>query len=269
MNDEYRTPYTTTNDYFRPFGLEYHQLQVDIHQQKGLVCVDCHNGSELMGQVSATLSCASCHDKQLLQKSLPDNITGDPKGSYTLLSRNGNNKHAIPLMQHPAHKKYKGIAACQVCHARWSFNDQQTSLLRSDLDEYEDFARLTAQGSFEVEKLLLNNLDYDADEMEPMMSDKISGEQFPGLWHKGYRIRRWEDVQIGRDNNRKLQVVRPILDIHLSWINEDEEVLFDSVPATTENKGMLPYVPHTTGKAGLFYEERIEQFLRNEKDALK
>ncbi len=269
MNDEYRTPYTTTNDYFRPFGLEYHQLQVDIHQQKGLVCVDCHNGSELMGQVSSTLTCATCHDRQLLEKNLSDNITVDSKGSYTLLSRNGNNKHDIPLMQHLAHKKYNGIAACQVCHARWSFNDQQTSLLRSDLDEYEDFARLTAQGSFEVEKLLLNNLDYDADEMEPMMSDKISGEQFPGLWHKGYRIRRWEDVRIGRDNDRKLQVVRPILDIHLSWINEDEEVLFDSVPATTENEGMLPYVPHTTGKAGLFYEERIKQFLRNEKDALK
>ncbi len=269
MNDEYRTPYTTTNDYFRPFGLEYHQLQADIHQQKGLVCVDCHGGSELMGQNSQVLSCASCHDKQQLQIYLPKNITRNPSGSFTLHSFNGNSEHDLPLMRHPAHQEYEHLAACQVCHARWSFNDQQTSLLRSDLDEYEDFARLTAQGSFEVEKLLLNNLDYDAEEIDPTMSDKISGDQFPGLWHKGYRIRRWEEVPIGRDNSGKLQVVRPILDLHLSWINEDEEVLFDSISSKTKNDGLLPYIPHTTGKAGLFYAERIEQFLRNEKDALK
>jgi len=101
------------------------------------------------------------------------------------------------------------------------------------------------------------------------MSDKISGKQFPGLWHKGYRMRRWEQVTIGRDDAGKLQVMRPILDLHLSWINEDEEVIFDSISATTKNNGMIPYIPHTTGKAGLFYEERIEQFLRSEKEALK
>jgi hypothetical protein len=269
MNDEYRTPYTTRNDYFRPFGLEYHQLETDIHQQKGMVCVDCHSGSQLMNQVPSTLSCASCHDEQLLKTNKPNSITVDSKGSYILLSVDDNKKHIVPLMKHAAHQKYKHIAGCQVCHASWSFNDQQTSLLRSDLDEYDDFARLTAQGSFEVEKLLLNNLDYDADEIEPVMSDKISGKQFPGLWHKGYRIRRWEDIPIGRDDTGKLQVVRPILDLHISWINVDAEVLFDSVSATTINNGLLPYIPHTTGKAGLFYEERIQRFLRTEKDALK
>jgi len=269
MNDEYRTPYTTTNDYFRPFGLEYHQLQTDIHQQKGLICIDCHGGSELMGQSSSTLSCASCHDEKQLQNNLPVNITSHAPGSYTLQSYNGNSKHDVPLMRHPAHKKYQDIAACQVCHARWSFNDQQTSLLRSDLDEYEDFSRLTAQGSFEVEKLLLNNLDYEAEEIEPTMSDKINGKQFQGLWYKGYVIRRWENVPIGRDDSGKLQVLRPILDIHLSWITKNEEVIFDSIPSSAKNKGMLPYIPHTTGKAGLFYEERIDQFLRIDKDALK
>ncbi len=269
MNDEYRTPYTTTNDYFRPFGLEFHQLQEDVHQQKGLVCVDCHSGSELMGKDSSTPSCASCHDENRLAGNLPENISRTPDGIMILYSVNSKKKHIVPLMRHPAHNEYRDLAACQVCHARWSFNDQQTNLLRSDLDEYESFARLTAQGSFEVEKLLLNNLDYDAEEKEPAMSDKISGKQFPGLWHKGYLMRRWEEVPIGRDDVGKLQVIRPILDLHLSWINEDEKVIFDSVSGTTKNNGMLPYTPHTTGKAGLFYKERIEQFLRSEKEVLK
>ena len=269
MNDEYRTPYTTTNDYFRPFGMEYHQLEADIHQQKGLVCVDCHNGSQLMGQTSETISCGSCHNKTSLEKKLPENISIDSHGTYTLLSANNNQKHIVPVMQHPAHQKYKQIASCQVCHARWSFNDQQTSLLRSDLDEYDDFSNLTVQGSFEVESLLLNNLDYDSEEIEPEMSDKISGEKRQGIWHKGYGIRRWEKIVVGRDQQGILQVMRPILDIYISWIDEDEEVRFDSVAAETDNGGMLPYTPHTTGKAGLFYEERIEQFLRSEKDTHK
>ena len=269
MNEEYRTPYTTTNDYFRPFGVEYHQLQPDVHQQKGLVCVDCHTGSHLMGEASSIIECASCHDEKMVEANRPQNISRDAEGKYTLVSRVANKQHLVPLMQHAAHVQYQGKVACQVCHAQWSFNDQQTHLLRSDLDEYDDFARLTVQGSFEVEKTLLNNLDYDAEELEPVMSDKINGQQYPGLWHKGYVMRRWEEIPIGRDSSGMLQVVRPMLDIYLSWLNEDEEVRFDSVSATTDQNGMLPYVPHTTGKAGLYYEERIQQFLRLEKDTQK
>lgn len=269
MNEEYRTPYTTTNDYFRPFGVEYHQLQPDIHKQKGLLCVDCHTGSHLMGEVLSSTSCESCHDENILKNSQPANISINENGTYILVSKNSGKQHIVPLMENPAHTKYQDVVGCQVCHARWSFNDQQTHLLRSDLDEYDDFARLTVQGSFEVEKTLLNNLDYDAEEIDPVMTDKISGESYPGLWHKGYVMRRWEEVPVGRDNKGKLQVIRPLLDMHLSWVDEDGVVRFDSVSAKTENNGMLPYIPHTTGKAGLFYEERIQQFLRLEKDALK
>lgn len=269
MNEEYRTPYTTTNDYFRPFGVEYHQLQPDVHQQKGLVCVDCHTGSHLMGEDMSTIGCESCHDENKLEDNRPQIISKDTEGKYILVSRNVDTQHLVPLMKHPAHVKYQGQVACQVCHAQWSFNDQQTHLLRSDLDEYDDFARLTVQGSFEVEKTLLNNLDFNTEEIEPVMIDKINGLQYQGLWHKGYVMRRWEEVPIGRDSSGMLQVVRPLLDIYLSWLDEDEEVRFDSVSAKTDQKGMLPYVPHTTGKAGLYYEERIQQFLRLEKDPQK
>lgn len=264
MNDEYRTPYTTPGEYFRPFGIEYHQLIPDIHQQHGMSCVDCHSGSTLMGGATPAISCSSCHDLKKLKEETPANIQIGQDGVFILTTVLDDKKHILPLMQHPAHQKYQNIAGCQVCHGRWSFNDLHTNLLRRDTEEYDDFSRLTVQGSFEVEKILTNNLDYKQDELDPQMSDKITRELRSGLWHKGYISRRWEQVTFGRDSTGILQVVRPILDLTLSWIDADGTIQFDAVHTNTKNIGMLPYVPHTTGKAGLFYEERIQEFLQSE-----
>ena len=268
MNTEYRTPYTTSSDYFRPFGVEFHQLSVDIHQQKGLVCVDCHGGNELMTDGNYTIRCEDCHDREKISTTIPTpNIQHDPaKDSYSLSSNGDGKQHAIPFMQHPAHVKYKELVNCQVCHAQWAFNDKGTHLMRNDSDEYDDFSRLTVQGSFEVEKILKNNLDFDKEEIANSMSDKITGEQKTGLWYKGYETRRWEHVRIGRDKDGRLQVMRPLLDLYLSWIDEGENVRFNSIPANIPGNGLVPYVPHTTGKAGLFYQDRIRNFLDAEKE---
>ncbi len=266
MNDEYRTPYTTRYDYFRPYGMEFHPLSPDIHQKKGLVCVDCHGGKTLMGTGEHSISCADCHERKTLLNRLPLETINSEGDSYSLYSAGDGKNHPIPFMRHPAHSEYRNVG-CQVCHAQWSFNDKGTNLLRSDLEEYDDFSRLTVQGSFEVEKIVTNNLNFDADEMTHAMSDKMSGEERPGLWYKGFITRRWENVTIGRDESGKLQVMRPVLDIRLSWIDADESVRFDGIQGNTENTGMRAYTPHTTGKAGIFYKERIEQFLRSEKNS--
>lgn len=265
FNDEYRTPYTTRYDYFRPFGVEFHNLSADIHQQKGMVCVDCHRGPELMGQGSGRIHCEDCHSPEAKDRMPPlANITKNKQGTLQLLSAGDGKLHIIPPMKNPAHAQYDTVAACQVCHAQWSFGDNGTHLMRSDFDEYDDFAKLSVQGSFEVERIIKNNLDYDAEELPNRMTDKISGQSREGIWYKGYTTRRWENVTIGRDASGRLQVMRPILKMALSWIDEDEEVRFDSVKSRAVNGGLLPYVPHTTGKAGLFYRDRIEQFLKSE-----
>ena len=266
MNEEYRTPYTTTDDYFRPFGVEFHQLSPDIHQQKGLVCVDCHVSKELMTDGKSKIRCADCHDKSQISTTLAElNISHNTEDdTYSLLSAGDNKQHLIPLMKHPAHDKYNNLAGCQVCHAKWSFNDKGTHLLRNDLDEYDDFSRLTVQGSFEVEQILKNNLDFDKDEIPHSMSDKITGKKRIGLWYKGFEIRRWEQVTIGRDEGGRLQVMRPLLGLYLSWVDEIGKVRFNSIPANAPDNGLVPYVPHTTGKAGLFYEDRIKNFLNSE-----
>lgn len=265
MNDEYRTPYTTRNEYFRPFGVEFHQLLPDIHQQKGMACVDCHSGKELMGTQEKAITCATCHTRdKLLNEPLPANVSKQ-ENTYVLRSYNEGMLHEIPLLKHTAHEIYDKEVSCQVCHAQWSFNDQKTNLMRSDINEYDDFARLSVQGSSEIEKLLTNNLNFDAEELPHGMTDKISGQFRAGIWYKGFVTRRWEAITVGRDKTGRLRVLRPLLDLHLSWIDEDEEVHFDAVRSNSPNNGMVPYTPHTTGKAGLFYEERIDRFLRSEK----
>ncbi len=265
INEEYRTPYTTREEFFRPFGIEYHQLEPDIHQKAGMECIDCHFGSQLMGEDNSkpSLMCKSCHSKDALENNLPENIKKVANG-YVYIRRRDQKNMVLPVMKNRAHTSYQDDIACQVCHAQWSFNDTGLHLLRRDSDEYDDFWKLTSQGSFEVEKILTNNLDFDNEEMAAEMTDQLSGKQEKGLWHKGFTMRRWETVALGRDINKTIVVTRPMLDLHLSWIDENEMVHFDSISPESRDKVNLPYVPHTTGSAGIFYRQRIQDFLEKE-----
>jgi hypothetical protein len=49
------------------------------------------------------------------------------------------------------------------------------------------------------------------------------------------------------------------VDLHLSWIDGDEQVRFDNV--SSASPGTRRYAPHTIGKAGLYYEQRLSPFL--------
>ena len=223
-----------------------------------------------MGINGKKVSCADCHDAEKIGRQVPfSNIRTIETDSYSLLSAGDGKEHIIPLLKHPAHKKYGKLAGCQVCHAQWSFNDYETHLLRNDLDEYEDFSRLSVQGSFEVEQTIKNNLNFETEDMPHTMTDKLNGQAKEGLWYKGYKTRRWEEVIIDRDEEGRLQVMRPLLDIYLSWIDADETVRFDSLRSNAKNNGLTPYVPHTTGKAGMFYIERMERGLRSKNGSAK
>lgn len=268
FNEEYRTPYFTSGPVHgpsnRPYGVEYHQLASDVHQQKGMICVDCHSGAELMNRPGArAIQCQNCHLRKNLENARPDNVI-EESGAFFLLSKK-KQRHPIPLMRHPAHSEYQDTLHCQVCHAQWTFNDIGTHLLRNDTREQDDFWRLTVQGSWEVEQLLTHNLSPDTTTtLPPTMTDKFSGEQKKGIWLQGYTMRRWETIQLGRDENGAISVMRPLLDLHLSWLDENHITRFDSVAAQSSRHGLQPYTPHTTGPAGLFYRQRIEEFYQKE-----
>lgn len=265
LGNEYQTPFTADNNHEDDYGVPYHNLSPDIHFLRGLICIDCHSGESLMEQktLQNSITCRSCHDNQMINDQKNDSILKN-KGDYFLRSKQDNKLHKIPLMTNPAHEKYNASVDCQVCHALWSFNDQGVHLFRSDIDDYDLFAHLLNQGSSEVSSILQSSRDFEKDDPEPTMSDKITGEKHLGLWYKGFGIRRWENIILGRDKNNNIRVMRPALDLHLSWIDEDENVRFDSATTTTGKNRMTPYTPHTTGKAGLFYRERIQTFLKSE-----
>ncbi len=257
FNWEYRTPYVTTEPFLRPYGVELHDLVPDIHQQKGLICIDCHSGTSLKTGAER-LSCSSCHQWQPGDAKPPLANLEVRENTLVLTDKSGS-EHTVSPMQHPAHEKYGKEVACQVCHGQWAFNDSSTHLLRSESDDYDPMERLTVQSSSWVEHVLEHNLYSDEDEIDPVMADGISGQVRPGIWYKGYTQRRWEDMIIRRDIDGIIKVFRPILDLHLSAIDEDEEVLFDNLKGNGD--GLLPYTPHTTGPAGLFYLRRFSHLL--------
>lgn len=267
LNNEYRTPFDADTDQANKYGIPYHNLSPDIHFLKGLVCIDCHSGASLMYPKSDnnSISCRSCHDREELGKGLVDGVV-QQNDIYVFNSKGDHSAHAIPLMKDPAHNQYKEQIDCQVCHALWSFNDQPTHLLRNDVDDYEQFYHLLSQGNSEVANLLTISMDFNKDYPLPFTSDKITGEKRLGVWYKGFGSRRWEPIILGRDGNGTIRVMRPMLDLYLSWLDEDEAIRFDSEPTLATAKKLTPYTPHTTGKAGLFYSERIRNFLQLEKE---
>ena len=256
FNLEYRTPYTTRQDFVRPYGIEYHDLAPDIHQQRGLSCVDCHSGHRLMsGASEEKLKCSTCHLWNAKNTNpLPDNLIIE-ENRLVLIAKLSGKKHLVPQAEHPAHEQYGSEVECQVCHAQWSFSDETTHLMRGDTDDYDPWERLTVQSSSEVENLLEHNLYSLEEELAPAMKDQINGLQLPGVWYKGYTQRRWEQINIKRDTDGIIKVFRPILDLRVSFMDNKGDVMFDN--ETGSGPIMMPYTPHTTGPAGLFYRDRF------------
>ncbi len=258
FNWEYRTPYTRNGPYSRPYGVELHNLSPDIHSTKGMTCLDCHYKEELAG-TKPGIRCIACHAPDKTNP-LPGNVV--KQGSlFFLYDRQSGQKHQVPQLIHPAHAQYNRKVACQVCHAQWAFNDQPTHLVLSFLEDADPWERLTVQSSSAVEHFLDHNLNSDDEELSPAMNDTISGSTFPGIWYKGFGQRRWESLHIQQDVDGIIKVFRPILDLRVSAIDEDEIVLFDTIKG--KNSGLLPYTPHTTGPAGIFYERRFLHFLHS------
>jgi hypothetical protein len=253
-NWEYRTPFVWFADEKRPYGVETHQLTPDIHQQMGLSCIDCHIGADHDGTgvhngSFQTVSCKACHQAAATSPDSLPHITMK-ESVVTLTGRLNGKKYRVSQLQHPAHFDSSIKADCVVCHAQWSFNDKGTHLLRLDGMNPETWTSLSVQGSSEVEDQVENEEDI------PFMADKISGEAKPGLWLKGYEKRRWETVPVGSDKG-VLKVFRPIMDIHLSFRDSAGNVIVDSAGINRDKMGYRPYTPHTVGKAGIFYRQRL------------
>lgn len=260
LNEEYRTPYFADNTNVRPYGVEYHNLDPDVHQLAGMICIDCHRSGSVMGYESNP-ACLDCHFVNR-ESIAPDTLQLD--GDQVLfVSPSTSEKHLVPQLKHPAHERYATRFSCQACHAQWTYNDVPTHLLRIDHEEFDDFYKLSLDGSSEVLHIVSSHVLEDGDLLEPTMSDKFSGDILPGIWFRGFGERRWEQVLLGEDEEGVVTTVRPILDLRLSYIDYDEIGQFDNLEPVPGTVRTLPYAAHTIGKAGVFYEARIRPFLGN------
>ncbi|WP_284154438.1 hypothetical protein [Desulfofustis limnaeus] len=258
FNQEYRTPYLAPTDIQPPYGVEYHQLEGDVHFQAGLVCVDCHDQSGVMGAAPPP-SCTGCHEYESIAGR--GSAAASPAAAQRIFTSSATGLQLpIPALRHPAHNVYRDKATCLACHARWTFNDGTTHLLRIDHDDLYDYFRLSVDGSSEVQRIIGSHIDFDGEWLDPVMTDKFTGDEMVGIWLQGYLERRWERFQLTRDKSGRITPGRPIVDLRLSWIDGDENVRFDNLQPVPEQPTLLPYAPHTVGPAGLFYEERLRRF---------
>lgn len=268
FNHEYRTPYTpdTTNFYpSRPYGVEYHDLTPDIHQQHGLVCIDCHRHAGHPNTQDTAVACLSCHGWKPGQKPVLNNLRVE-KRQLVLQGAADGKLHTVPMLKNPAHVRYDKQVACQVCHGQWSYNDSPVSLIRLDKMNVSEWADLTVQGSFEMEQLLQYNALHTP-ERPLMMRDGLTGQSRPGVWLKGFGQRRWQPLMLERDPHGVVQVVRPVLDLRLSMVDGQGRVVFDNVSG--QGAAWLPYTPHTTGHAGIFYFDRLRRFFPSQESSVR
>ena len=257
INWDYRTPFQATKgEVVQPYGVGYHQLAPDLHQQAGMACIDCHGGQELMAG-GARLSCRDCHDRDLGSRA-PSSLT-ETEGRRLLTTVSTGKRLEVPVMKDPTHDRYGEKVACQVCHSQWSFGDRGNHLLRQDDPDYEPWQALTRQGNAEIEAQLEAALFQDAADTQATMTDGITASASPGIWLQAYELRRWEEINTCFDDQGILQVCRPILDLHLSYVDQSGEVVYDGVRPLAGTQVMLPYTPHTTGRAGAFYHQRLSR----------
>lgn len=254
LRKDYRTPFQSNGaNPDRPYGLEQHLLQPDVHQRGGMICRDCHVG--LHQGAATTITCAACHSWRPGQPLPAANLQSEKGLLHVSLRANGR-LLPVPPAHDPAHARYGKKTDCAVCHAQWAFNDRDTHLLRSDIEDYQAWEELLVQGNFEAETQLLNSL-YGNSAVPPTMTDKFTGRSQVGLWLRLFSMRRWEEPLIGRDNKGQLRVMRPSLDLHLSWVDQAGKTVFDAV--TGQGSALRPYTPHTIGKAGAFYRQRLTE----------
>ncbi len=253
FNAEYRTPFRTDDQHPRPYGVEFHQLAPDLHYSAGLACIDCHPGSQLMGN-GVGPGCATCHNLVQARAASLANLAVRDNRIFITAKLSGREMES-PLATDPAHARHGATTDCLVCHAQWSFQDQATHLLRQESTDYTPWEYLTVQGSSAVENLLTKGLANN--NVTPVMADGITGAMRPGIWLKGYGQRRWEYPLVGKDAHGRLRIFRPLLDLDLSHVDEEGEVIADDVRSTAAGHGLRPYTPHTVGRAGLFFLQRL------------
>ncbi|MFC1848783.1 hypothetical protein ACFL27_01125 [candidate division CSSED10-310 bacterium] len=232
------------------------QLQADLHHGRGMWCIDCHNGQEIMGSglltpyggVERLITCEQCH----VPKSVPDH------GAESLLPQSqpycgpGSGKNfSIPMWQpeRDGHNiKAHHQVRCESCHAAWCFGDFGQNIIRLDHADYFRWSYLLPQGITWLDNLFKRNLSKPYAQWEaPTMPDLLTAENKPGIWLQAWDFKRFEISLIGLDARNKIGLLRPFMQLSWSYVNAQGLVLVDNVH---NPGGFDQYTPHTIQRSG-------------------
>ncbi len=241
-----------------------HSLAQDVHTKRGLQCVDCHSRDDVMGDGrpaafaldSPGTSCQECHGGFACSEPNSE-VEGlhIESGKWFFEAQDGTRRR-VPLFVPNTPSHDPGVHSrlrCSACHAQWTAHDYGLSLQRQDGGDFRVWTYLIRQGDHrlkeELEKLLA-----DADRT-PTSRDLLTGKSRQGVWLKGYRFRRWENMVLGVDHQDRISLLRPLHQYQISYVDDQGRVLLDSViPERGDGQGpgwaYMPYVPHTTAKQG-------------------
>jgi hypothetical protein len=252
----YDSPVVDGKPASRIYGMHYHHLARDVHAEKGLWCIDCHQAEDVMGdrkiysyELEAPMrTCSACHGGFGGKR---------PRSDRAVLRSADGKRHRIPLFSKkpvahgiPEHEQVR----CSACHAQWAFQDFGLSVVREDASQGYKWYGLTAQGDPSLERILTASMKAPPD--TPVFSrDLITGETKQGIWSQGWRFRRWELFSLGVDQEKRYTVFRPLHQYFISYIDRLGNTALDSVvPERGDGSGRgwawAPYVPHTIAPVG-------------------
>ena len=239
----YRTPWRAGSVPEPIYIADHHHLSPDVHYQKGLLCVDCHEQGDVMGrgrllthrQEAVKVRCEKCHGPS---------PTGPEIGGQ-FQDRQGR-RHPLPRWDKsvPGHNipGMKNLH-CTSCHAQWGFYDYGLSLIRDDRKDLSRWAPWRMQGDERVMGLFDDRGRF------------LGSDGGLGPWFSGWGFRRWEYLTLGVDGDGRIVPFRPHYQYMISFVDKKGSVLLDSVtPQRGDKSGpgwaYMPFYPHTVRKRG-------------------
>ncbi len=238
-DDEYRAPLKHGRHLKRVYGVEWLEMTPDIHRRSGLRCTDCHDSGPCSGRGSLGKSCLFCHLQTDRAVKMDQSLVGHRPSDINRVS-------------------------CAACHALWVYMDRGRFLTRQDSPDLDFWKPLAVQGSSEVERAVLDGW-VPAGLHGPGMTDKFTGKPCTGLWFEGFYMRRRGPVVLGETDKGRYEVLRPLLELYVSYVDKDEKVIFDNMtPEGMDSNpwvGWMPYHPHTIGHADASRTRKVREWL--------
>ena len=164
FSETYRSPMVDGKQALPVYGLQNHHLTMDIHSERGMWCIDCHSGKEVMGdgeacsyEMAATkISCTDCHGGGGKRTPLLSMGAVTKPGQTPVFVSVTGKDHELPLFSPDiashgikAHERVR----CSACHAQWSFQDYGMSVIREDILWTYKWDGLSAQGDPAAENI--------------------------------------------------------------------------------------------------------------------